>query len=99
DEWKWACAGLEGRAYPYGNGFIEGRCNNDTRAVAASGSRGSCVSPWGAYDMAGNIFEWVVAANGKPALMGGPYSKCQNVSYAQNGDAKPQSGVRCCKSN
>jgi hypothetical protein len=99
DEWKWACAGLEGRAYPYGNGFIDGRCNNDTRAIEASGSRGSCVSPFGVYDMAGNIFEWVVAANGKPALMGGPYSKCQNVSYAQNGDAKPQSGVRCCTSN
>jgi hypothetical protein len=99
DEWKWACSGLEGRVYPYGSGFIEGRCNNDTRVIDASGSRVNCVSPFGAYDMAGNIFEWVTASNGKPALMGGPYSKCQNVSYAQNGDAKPQSGVRCCKSN
>jgi len=99
DEWKWACSGLEGRVYPYGNSFIEGRCNNDTRQVESSGSKANCVSPFGGYDMAGNIFEWVTASNGRPALMGGPYSKCQNVSYAQNGDAKPQSGVRCCKSN
>jgi hypothetical protein len=99
DEWKWACSGFEGRVYPYGNSFIEGRCNNDTRVIDVSGSRNNCVSPFGGYDMAGNLFEWVTALNGRPALMGGPYSKCQTVSYAQNGDAKPQSGVRCCKSN
>ena len=53
----------------------------------------------GGYDMVGNIIEWVSASNGKMALMGGPYSKCQTISEAQNGDAKPQSGLRCCKSN
>lgn len=99
DEWKWACAGLEGRIYPYGNSFIDGRCNNDTRTIESSGSKTNCVSPFGGYDMVGNVLEWVTAANGRPALMGGPYSKCQNASPAQNTDAKPLSGVRCCKSN
>jgi hypothetical protein len=99
DEWKWACGGLEGLAYPYGNGFVQDRCNNDTRLIETSGNHKTCVSPFGGYDMVGNVFEWVVTQQGKLALMGGPYSKCQTVSLAQNGDAKPQSGLRCCRSN
>jgi hypothetical protein len=99
DEWTWACSGLDGLAYPYGNSFVQDRCNNDTRLIETSGSHRNCVSPFGGYDMAGNVFEWVVNQNGKLALMGGPYSKCQTISFAPNGDAKPQFGLRCCKSN
>jgi formylglycine-generating enzyme required for sulfatase activity len=98
-EWMWACSGIEGLAYPYGNNFDQSKCNADTRLVESSGNKANCVSPWGGYDMAGNIFEWVITDKNKLALMGGPLSKCQTVSPAQNGDAKPQSGLRCCKSN
>jgi hypothetical protein len=99
DEWKWACSGLDGLAYPYGTAFVQDRCNNDTRMIETSGNHKNCVSPFGGYDMVGNVFEWVVTRQDKMALMGGPYSKCQTVSIAQNGDAKPQSGLRCCSSN
>jgi hypothetical protein len=99
EEWTWGCSGVHGLAYPYGKSFVQDRCNNDTRSIVMSGTNGKCVSPFGGYDMVGNIFEWVVTKDGRPALMGGPYSKCQTVSVAQNGNAKPQSGVRCCKSN
>jgi hypothetical protein len=99
DEWMLGCGGPDGLAYPYGKNFEQGRCNNDTRVVEPSGSRINCISSPGGYDMVGNIFEWVVTKKGKMALMGGPYSKCQTIFQAQNGDAKPQSGLRCCRSN
>jgi formylglycine-generating enzyme required for sulfatase activity len=34
-------------------------CNITTFAVAATGSRASCVSARGIFDMVGNLYEWV----------------------------------------
>ena len=99
EEWQWACSGPDGLTYPYGKNFEQDRCNNDTRLIETSGNRINCTSPFGGFDMAGNVFEWVNAPGGKPALMGGPFSKCQTISPGESGDAKPQSGLRCCKSN
>jgi len=99
-EWQWACSGLEGYTYPYGWQFDKKNCN--TKGVGQfepSGSRSRCVGKFGAYDMVGNIFEWVTGDDGNPVLMGGPYSKCQTESPGVGGGAKPQTGFRCCKSN
>jgi hypothetical protein len=98
EEWMWACGGQDGLAYPYGKAFEQERCNADTH-ILGSGGKINCSSPFGAFDMVGNVFEWVTDKAGAPALMGGPYSKCQTVSPSANGDAKPQNGLRCCKSN
>ena len=49
--------------------------------------------------MVGNVFEWVVGPKKQPAMMGGPYSKCQTITEGVGGSAKPQSGLRCCKGN
>ncbi|HEX2959346.1 MAG TPA: SUMF1/EgtB/PvdO family nonheme iron enzyme, partial [Chitinispirillaceae bacterium] len=97
EEWEWACGGLEGYQYPYGFNREENKCNSDTRQIEPSGARLNCVSKFGGYDMTGNIFEWVVGKNNEPAMMGGPYSKCQTVSPGLDGSAKPQTGLRCCK--
>jgi hypothetical protein len=97
DEWQWACSGIDGFSYPYGAIKDDNKCNVDG-APERSGSRLNCVSKFGAYDMVGNIFEWVKGANGEPVVVGGPYSKCQTVS-GSSGSAKPQTGLRCCKSN
>jgi formylglycine-generating enzyme required for sulfatase activity len=98
-EWQWACSGLEGYTYPYGWNLEEQKCNTDVKRIEASGSRVNCVSKFGGYDMTGNIFEWVTGNNGEPVLMGGPFSKCQTQSPGVGGAAKPQAGLRCCKSN
>jgi hypothetical protein len=98
-EWEWACGGMDDIVYPYGKTFDQERCNSNPKVVEESGNRINCVSSFGGYDMVGNIFEWVTAKDGSPALMGGPLSKCQTVSPGGSGDAKPQSGLRCCKSN
>lgn len=97
EEWEWACGGLEGYQYPYGFNREENKCNSDTRQIEPSGVRLNCVSKFGGYDMTGNIFEWVIGKGNEPAMMGGPYSKCQTVSPGLDGSAKPQSGLRCCK--
>jgi hypothetical protein len=97
EEWQWVCAGQDGLTYPYGKSFEQDRCNADTR-IMASGDKINCSTPSGVYDMVGNVFEWVTD-KGAPVLMGGPYSKCQTLSPSPNGEAKPQSGLRCCKSN
>jgi hypothetical protein len=100
EEWQWACSGLEGFSYPYGNQMDEEICNTKgAKLTEASGNRHQCVSKFGIYDMTGNIFEWVTGADGEPMLMGGPYSKCQTLSPGVGGGAKSQTGFRCCKSN
>jgi|GEM_PF-720915 len=99
-EWQWACSGLDGFPYPYGKTLEENRCNAaSTSMLETSGSRINCFSKFGAFDMTGNIFEWVTASGNQGAMMGGPYSKCQTVTPGTGGDAKPLSGLRCCKSN
>jgi formylglycine-generating enzyme required for sulfatase activity len=100
EEWQWTCSSLDAYTYPYGKTFDENRCNSDaSRNLEASGARINCFSRFGAFDMVGNIFEWVTTSNNQPALMGGPYSKCQTVSPGMGGEAKSISGLRCCKSN
>ncbi|MGB7568786.1 MAG: SUMF1/EgtB/PvdO family nonheme iron enzyme [Chitinivibrionales bacterium] len=98
-EWQWACSGIEGYAYSYGWAFDKLACNSDGRVVEPSGNRNHCTGKFGAYDMVGNVFEWVKGPDNNPAAMGGPLSKCQTIAAGGEGDAKPQTGFRCCKSN
>ncbi len=100
EEWQWACSGMEGYTYPYGWNPEKEKCNTDAgRLIEPSGSRHNCISKFGGYDMVGNVFEWVTGPDKKPALMGGPYSKCQTITAEVGGKAKPQSGFRCCRGN
>jgi formylglycine-generating enzyme required for sulfatase activity len=61
-EWEKAARGTDGRVYPWGNAWNAGRANTGdegahyTRPV---GSYPSGASPYGALDMAGNVWEWV----------------------------------------
>jgi eukaryotic-like serine/threonine-protein kinase len=61
-EWEKAARGTDGRTYPWGEGIDCARVNyadcrlRDTSAV---GSYPSGDSPYGAWDMAGNVWEWV----------------------------------------
>lgn len=100
-EWQWSCSGTEGFDYPYGRVQIRDNCNTSTDAafLEPSGNRNKCAGRFGAYDMTGNVFEWTIDASSKPALMGGPLSRCQTISPSPDGTARALSGFRCCKSN
>jgi sulfatase modifying factor 1 len=73
--------------------------------LVPSGSKPSCVSPWGVHDLSGNIDEWVVNESGRPyvsGLMGGHVFGVRNKSRAMTPGHYPkfywyETGFRACK--
>jgi formylglycine-generating enzyme required for sulfatase activity len=62
DEWEKAARGTKGWLYPWGNTFDKSRCNGaeaDVDVPAPVDSYKDGVSPFGAYNMVGNVGEWV----------------------------------------
>ncbi len=57
-EWEKAARGTDGRRYPWGDDFDPHRCNNGDRPLPIQSFPGE-TSPYGCYDMAGNVAEWV----------------------------------------
>ena len=61
-EWEYAARGPDGLVYPWGNDFVadnvvySGNSNNQTWDV---GSKPDGVSWVGAFDLSGNVWEWV----------------------------------------
>lgn len=63
-EWEKAARGTTGAIYPWGNEWAKERCNGDGdgdtfEQTAPVGTMASGVSAFGAYDMCGNVAEWV----------------------------------------
>jgi len=62
EEWEFAARGTDGRRYPWGNEWQDGLANADPTAkgLAAVGSYKGA-SPFGAFDMVGNAWEWTAS--------------------------------------
>jgi formylglycine-generating enzyme required for sulfatase activity len=66
DEWERASRGSDGREYPWGEGFDKAAANTWDSESTGSGLGGTTavctfpqgVSPDGAWDMSGNVWEW-----------------------------------------
>jgi hypothetical protein len=105
-EWELACGGWEGKTYPYGDTFAEGRCNTGSRTIRLSGSNGGCSSPFGAFDLSGNVYEWTAspwsAAFHEKVVKGGNWdagaenSSCRSRFGQAPGSPSKAIGFRCC---
>lgn len=108
DEW-WRAAQGEDRRFPWGDDTesVDARANFGLEGPAPVGSYPSGVSPFGAFDMAGNVREWVAGvppeAPGRRLAVGGSW---QDPSYAFDpifGDPFPPDfasssvGFRCAR--
>jgi formylglycine-generating enzyme required for sulfatase activity len=58
-EWEKAARGTDGRTYPWGEGLDMSLANYGRRDTTTVSSYESGKSPYGAYDMAGNVWEWM----------------------------------------
>ncbi|MGD1055265.1 MAG: SUMF1/EgtB/PvdO family nonheme iron enzyme, partial [Nitrososphaerales archaeon] len=62
-EWEKASRGTDGRDYPWGDRFLEDRCNTAEAKIRGTTSVGvypNGASPFGLMDMAGNVEEWTL---------------------------------------
>jgi len=88
-EWQKAARGTDGRMYPWGNTFDATKANTSETQIWTTTTVGlfpDGASPYGALDMSGNVFEWMLnefdgtiesdlANIVEPALCGGAYSQ------------------------
>lgn len=61
EEWEKAARGVDGRTYPWGNEFDSSRANTSLSGMVGTikvGVYENGKSPYGIYDMAGNVWEW-----------------------------------------
>jgi hypothetical protein len=105
-EWERACRGPGGSLYPYGASFAAGKCNSKGAGgkPIASGLLPECRSAAGAFDMSGNVAEWVIvepqqlpAERGGSATSGDPAASCAHRTETASLAGTPLVGFRCCR--
>lgn len=112
-EWERAARGDTSNLYPWGDTFVEGKCNGTNAPGENSATPGGTYpddrSPFGVMDMAGNVTEWIAddypARTGSKILKGGGWNdSCQLFAiiylrsrYALRTYRAKATGFRCAQ--
>jgi formylglycine-generating enzyme required for sulfatase activity len=108
-EWWSACSTNGANAYPYGNTYVNGRCNDSNSHVAEVGHYPDCQVK-GVFDLSGNVTEWEDSCsdyNDIPEAQnclrrGGAFFDndagltCTAYREATRGSQDSDHGFRCC---
>ena len=91
-QWEKAARGTDGRAFPWGNQWDATKANSlESRLQATTpvGSYPEGASPYGALDMAGNVWEWCADYYGKDYYKSAP---ARNPTGPRSGEGRVQRG-------
>jgi len=95
-EWERACRGNDDRAYPWGDEWDDRACGHrghGTRRTKPVGSFPKCVSPFGIYDLVGNVWQWTSDTRGTSwVVCGGAWNNLpRSIGSAGRNGYKPAS--------
>ncbi|HXR48332.1 MAG TPA: SUMF1/EgtB/PvdO family nonheme iron enzyme [Candidatus Limnocylindrales bacterium] len=95
DEWQYAAQGLDGRKYPWGGHWEAGRCNDGTTgSTTPVKAFPSGRSPFGCYDLCGNVWEWTESerTDGRTRfciIRGGAFFDAKGSNWYVDGGPRP----------
>jgi len=111
-EWEKAARGTDGRKYPWGDEFDKNKCNSEESGIKGTTSVTKYVngvSPYGCYDMAGNVWEWTASwydqgqSKGRKVLRGASWNhdpinlRCANRHWVVPRNSYQLNGFRCAQ--
>ncbi|MHC4543628.1 MAG: formylglycine-generating enzyme family protein [Planctomycetota bacterium] len=94
-EWQYAAQGVDGRTYPWGNHWKEGVCNTGKTGITTPVTKfPDGRSPFGCYDMCGNVWEWTESerSDGRTRfciIRGGSFYKAEGSAWYADGGPQP----------
>lgn len=95
EEWQYAAQGGDGRKYPWGDTMSPGRCNaGETGATTPVRAFPEGRSPFGCYDMCGNIWQWTESehSDGRTRfciIRGGSFYTAKGSGWYMDGGPRP----------
>ena len=95
EEWQYAAQGTDGRTYPWGEHLEPGRCNQgETGGTTPVKAFPDGRSPFGCYDMCGNVWQWTESRRGDGRtrfciIRGGAFFAAKGSNWYADGGPRP----------